>query len=166
VLNLHLPGEQTSLFLTSLPETSTQESVRVAAVNSLPFLEPSAIRNVVHVAKTRFVWCQLHVRFISAARADMIRVIFQMCICQLYLSDIRRARSGSLGERTRDRRRTRWRTLGQVEEGCRTQARCRRRGRRGGVSLQRTIDLRSLNSCISRLIMTCAMEMSRRSRLM
>ncbi|KAH7102385.1 pre-mRNA-splicing factor SLT11 [Auriculariales sp. MPI-PUGE-AT-0066] len=57
-----------SLFLTSLPDNATQESVRVVAVNSLPFLEPSAIRNVVHVAKTRCAFVNFTSR-ISAERA-------------------------------------------------------------------------------------------------
>ncbi|EIN07223.1 hypothetical protein PUNSTDRAFT_89383 [Punctularia strigosozonata HHB-11173 SS5] len=43
----------TSLFLTGLPATATEETVRTRVVKSLPSLNPSYIKSVVHVAKSR-----------------------------------------------------------------------------------------------------------------
>nr|VWP00799.1 BcRAC, Rac-like GTPase [Ganoderma boninense] len=43
----------TSLFLTSLPATSTEESVRTRVLKSLPAVQPSQLKSIVHVAKTR-----------------------------------------------------------------------------------------------------------------
>jgi len=42
-----------SIFLSSLPSTSTEQSVRTRVVQTLPSLEPSHIKSIVHVAKSR-----------------------------------------------------------------------------------------------------------------
>jgi len=50
------PPEDTSvmsLFLSSLPADATEASIRTQVVQSLPMLEPSRIKSVVHVAKSR-----------------------------------------------------------------------------------------------------------------
>jgi pre-mRNA-splicing factor RBM22/SLT11 len=43
----------TSLFLSSLPETATEASVRTTIVQTIPTIDPQKIRSVVHVAKSR-----------------------------------------------------------------------------------------------------------------
>jgi pre-mRNA-splicing factor RBM22/SLT11 len=43
----------TSLFLTGLPTTVTQESIRTQALQSIPSIPPTALKSVVHVEKTR-----------------------------------------------------------------------------------------------------------------
>ncbi|PVG04009.1 hypothetical protein CPB86DRAFT_869351 [Serendipita vermifera] len=42
-----------SLFLTPLPPTATEDSIRAKVVQALPFLSPSDIRSIVHVSKTK-----------------------------------------------------------------------------------------------------------------
>jgi len=44
---------QTSLFLSSLPESVNEQSLRTAVVSSLPSIPPSSVKSVVHVAKSR-----------------------------------------------------------------------------------------------------------------
>lgn len=46
---------QTSLFLSSLPATSTELSIRTQVLQSLPSVQPTQLKSVVHVAKTRSV---------------------------------------------------------------------------------------------------------------
>ena len=43
----------TSLFISQLPEKSTEASVRTAIITSIPSLDPQKLKSVVHVAKTR-----------------------------------------------------------------------------------------------------------------
>ncbi|KAF5330853.1 hypothetical protein D9619_005614 [Psilocybe cf. subviscida] len=43
----------TSLFLSSLPATSTELSIRTHVIQSLPSVQPMQLKSVVHVAKTR-----------------------------------------------------------------------------------------------------------------
>jgi len=43
----------TSLFLSALPATSSETSIRTTVVQALPKLDPSKIKSVVHVAKTK-----------------------------------------------------------------------------------------------------------------
>ncbi|EAU88791.1 pre-mRNA-splicing factor SLT11 [Coprinopsis cinerea okayama7 len=43
----------TSLFISSLPATATEDTVRTAVVQSVPSLDPQKIRSIVHVAKSR-----------------------------------------------------------------------------------------------------------------
>ncbi|KAI0320745.1 hypothetical protein OF83DRAFT_1052519 [Amylostereum chailletii] len=43
----------TSLFLSSLPTSATETSIRTRVIQSLPGIPPSQIRSIVHVAKTR-----------------------------------------------------------------------------------------------------------------
>jgi pre-mRNA-splicing factor RBM22/SLT11 len=49
------PDDQTimSLFLTSLPASATEESVRTRVLKSLPGIQPDQLRSVVHVTKSR-----------------------------------------------------------------------------------------------------------------
>lgn len=44
---------QTSLFLSQLSPSSTEESVRTRVLKSLPAVQPSQLKSVVHVAKSR-----------------------------------------------------------------------------------------------------------------
>lgn len=46
---------QTSLFLSSLSPSSTEQSIRTRVLKSLPSVQPSQLKSVVHVAKTRYV---------------------------------------------------------------------------------------------------------------
>jgi pre-mRNA-splicing factor RBM22/SLT11 len=46
---------QVSLFLTSLPASATEESVRTTVLTSLPSVQPTQLRSVVHVAKSKLV---------------------------------------------------------------------------------------------------------------
>jgi pre-mRNA-splicing factor RBM22/SLT11 len=45
-----------SLFLTSLPAEATEETVRTTVLQSLPAVDPSSLRSVVHVAKSKYVF--------------------------------------------------------------------------------------------------------------
>jgi pre-mRNA-splicing factor RBM22/SLT11 len=45
---------QTSLFLSSLPSSSTEQSIRTRVLQSLPAIEPTNLKSIVHVAKTKF----------------------------------------------------------------------------------------------------------------
>jgi pre-mRNA-splicing factor RBM22/SLT11 len=46
---------QMSLFLSSLPASATEDTVRTRVVKSLPSVDPTSLRSVVHVAKSRCV---------------------------------------------------------------------------------------------------------------
>ncbi|CCM04585.1 uncharacterized protein FIBRA_06766 [Fibroporia radiculosa] len=54
-MGLQPPEDQSvmSLFLTSLPTTATEQSIRTRVAQSLPAVQPSQIKSVVHVAKSR-----------------------------------------------------------------------------------------------------------------
>ncbi|KAI0362372.1 pre-mRNA-splicing factor SLT11 [Trametes cingulata] len=54
-MGLQPPEDQsiTSLFLSSLPATSTEESIRTRVLKSLPAVQPSQLKSVVYVAKSR-----------------------------------------------------------------------------------------------------------------
>jgi len=56
----------TSLFLTSLPESATEQSIRTALVSSLPSVPPAQYKSVVHVAKNRCAF----VNFTDRASAE------------------------------------------------------------------------------------------------
>lgn len=44
-----------SLFLSSLPASATEDTVRTRVIKSLPGVEPTSLRSIVHVAKSRCV---------------------------------------------------------------------------------------------------------------
>jgi pre-mRNA-splicing factor RBM22/SLT11 len=44
---------QMSLYLSSLPATATEETVRTRVIKSLPGVDPTSLRSIVHVAKSR-----------------------------------------------------------------------------------------------------------------
>src|SRR5882762_2956061 len=46
---------QMSLFLSSLPASATEDSIRTRVVKSLSMIQPSSIRSIVHVEKSRWV---------------------------------------------------------------------------------------------------------------
>jgi pre-mRNA-splicing factor RBM22/SLT11 len=46
---------QTSLFLSSLSPKSTEQSIRTRVIQSLPSVDPTQLKSIVHVAKTRLV---------------------------------------------------------------------------------------------------------------
>ncbi len=46
---------QTSLFLSSLSPKSTEQSIRTRIIQSLPSVDPTQLKSIVHVAKTRSV---------------------------------------------------------------------------------------------------------------
>ncbi|KAG8738721.1 Pre-mRNA-splicing factor slt11 [Ceratobasidium sp. 414] len=52
---LQPPEDQaiTSLFITSLPATATEASVRTSLLSTIPFIPPAAVKSVVHVEKSR-----------------------------------------------------------------------------------------------------------------
>jgi len=58
----------TSLFLTLLPPSTTETSLRTAVVQSLPQIDPENIRSIVHVAKSRCAFVNFKDRM-SAERA-------------------------------------------------------------------------------------------------
>jgi pre-mRNA-splicing factor RBM22/SLT11 len=45
--------DQLSLFLSSLPATATEETIRTRVIKSLPGVDPASLRSIVHVAKSR-----------------------------------------------------------------------------------------------------------------
>ncbi|KAH8833702.1 hypothetical protein DL96DRAFT_1578082 [Flagelloscypha sp. PMI_526] len=59
----------TSLFLTSLPADATEESVRTRAVQSLSSIQPTDIRSVVHIAKTRCAFVNFVDRTVAESAA-------------------------------------------------------------------------------------------------
>lgn len=44
-----------SLFLSSLPPSATEDTVRTRVITSLPGVDPTSLRSIVHVAKSRCV---------------------------------------------------------------------------------------------------------------
>ncbi|KAF7363542.1 Pre-mRNA-splicing factor SLT11 [Mycena sanguinolenta] len=52
----------TSIFLSSLPATSTELSVRTAVLQSLPSVEPAQLKSVVHVEKSRCAFVNFKLR--------------------------------------------------------------------------------------------------------
>ncbi|KZT40836.1 hypothetical protein SISSUDRAFT_1059890 [Sistotremastrum suecicum HHB10207 ss-3] len=58
----------TSLFITLLPASTTEQSLRTTVVQSIPSIDPAAIRSIVHVAKTRCAFVNFVDRM-SAERA-------------------------------------------------------------------------------------------------
>lgn len=52
---IHSASIQTSLFLSSLPPSSTEQSIRTRVLQSLPAIQPTNLKSIVHVAKTKFV---------------------------------------------------------------------------------------------------------------
>jgi pre-mRNA-splicing factor RBM22/SLT11 len=68
---------QTSIFLSSLPVNSTELSVRTSVLQSLPSVESSELKSIVHVAKSRYVYfCFARSKFAHCP-------LSQLCICQL-----------------------------------------------------------------------------------
>lgn len=57
-----------SLFLSSLPVSATEDTVRTRVIKSLPGVEPTSLRSVVHVAKSRCAFVNFKDR-VSAERA-------------------------------------------------------------------------------------------------
>jgi pre-mRNA-splicing factor RBM22/SLT11 len=47
------PYNQMSLFLSSLPASATEETIRTRVIKSLPASSPTSLRSIVHVAKSR-----------------------------------------------------------------------------------------------------------------
>jgi pre-mRNA-splicing factor RBM22/SLT11 len=45
--------DQMSLFLSSLPASATEDTIRTRVVKSLPGVEQASLRSIVHVAKSR-----------------------------------------------------------------------------------------------------------------
>jgi pre-mRNA-splicing factor RBM22/SLT11 len=45
--------DQMSLFLSSLPASATEETVRTCVIKSLPGVNQASLRSIVHVAKSR-----------------------------------------------------------------------------------------------------------------
>jgi hypothetical protein len=43
------------LFLSSLPASATEDTVRTRVIKSLPGVDPTSLRSIVHVAKSRYV---------------------------------------------------------------------------------------------------------------
>jgi len=57
-----------SLFLSSLPASATEDTVRTRVIKSLPGVDPTSLRSIVHVAKSRCAFVNFKDR-ISAERA-------------------------------------------------------------------------------------------------
>jgi len=64
------PEDETvmSLFLSSLPASATEETVRTRVIKSLPGVEQTSLRSIVHVAKSRCAFVNFKDR-LSAERA-------------------------------------------------------------------------------------------------
>ncbi|KAJ7741530.1 hypothetical protein DFH07DRAFT_925993 [Mycena maculata] len=60
----------TSIFLSSLPATSTELSVRTSVLQSLPSVEPTQLKSVVHVAKSRCAFVNFKQRSIAETAAQ------------------------------------------------------------------------------------------------
>lgn len=48
-----LTYDQMSLFLSSLPASATEDTIRTCVIKSLPGVEATSLRSIVHVAKSR-----------------------------------------------------------------------------------------------------------------
>ncbi|KAI0043991.1 pre-mRNA-splicing factor SLT11 [Auriscalpium vulgare] len=59
-----------SLFLLSLPESATELSIRTRVLQSLPGVDPAALRSVVHVAKTRCAFVNFRDRAAAESAAQ------------------------------------------------------------------------------------------------
>jgi len=67
------PPEDTSimsLFLTLLPASATEQSIRTRVVHSLPALDPSQIKSIVHVAKSKCAFVNFTDRFAAETAAQ------------------------------------------------------------------------------------------------
>jgi len=67
------PPEDTSiisLFLTSLPASATEQSIRTRVVQSLPALSPSQVKSVIHVAKSKCAFVNFTGRSSAEAAAQ------------------------------------------------------------------------------------------------
>ncbi|KDR73524.1 hypothetical protein GALMADRAFT_251241 [Galerina marginata CBS 339.88] len=60
----------TSLFLTSLPATSTELSIRTHVLRSLPSIQPTQLKSVVHVEKTRCAFVNFRERAVAETAAQ------------------------------------------------------------------------------------------------
>ncbi|PPQ63075.1 hypothetical protein CVT24_005930 [Panaeolus cyanescens] len=60
----------TSLFLTALPTTSTELSIRTCVLKSLPSIQASDLKSVVHVAKTRCAFINFKERSVAEQAAQ------------------------------------------------------------------------------------------------
>jgi pre-mRNA-splicing factor RBM22/SLT11 len=54
-ISIHQTFIQTSLFLSLLSSSSTEQSIRTRVLQSLPAIQPTNLKSIVHVAKTKFV---------------------------------------------------------------------------------------------------------------
>lgn len=70
---LQPPEDQTitSLFLTSLPTTATEQSLRTQLLTSIPSVPPAALKSVVHVAKSRCAFVNFKDRSIAERAAEI-----------------------------------------------------------------------------------------------
>ncbi|KAJ7063402.1 hypothetical protein C8F01DRAFT_1132880 [Mycena amicta] len=59
----------TSLFLPSVPASSTEQSIRTFVLRSLPSVDPSELKSIVHVAKTKCAFVNFKQRSIAEAAA-------------------------------------------------------------------------------------------------
>jgi len=60
----------TSLFLSSLPATSTESTIRAAVIRSLPSVNPTQLKSVVHVDKTRCAFVNFQDRASAETAAE------------------------------------------------------------------------------------------------
>ncbi|KAF8201527.1 hypothetical protein BJ912DRAFT_945592 [Pholiota molesta] len=60
----------TSLFLSSLPSTSTELSIRTQVLKSLPSIQPTQLKSVVHVEKTRCAFINFKERAVAETAAQ------------------------------------------------------------------------------------------------
>jgi pre-mRNA-splicing factor RBM22/SLT11 len=66
----HLVLFQTSLFLSSLPATSSESTIRAAVIRSLPSVNPTQLKSVVHVDKTRCAFANFQDRASAETAAE------------------------------------------------------------------------------------------------
>ncbi|KAF9526970.1 pre-mRNA-splicing factor SLT11 [Crepidotus variabilis] len=60
----------TSLFLSSLPSTSTELTIRTHVLNSLPSVQPTQLKSVVHVEKTKCAFINFRERSVAETAAQ------------------------------------------------------------------------------------------------
>ena len=85
---------QMSLFLSSLPTSATEDTVRTRVIKSIPGVDPTSLRSIVHVAKSRCVPDPPHLSELHLTVANS-----QMRICKFQRPHLSGTSSGSMGQR-------------------------------------------------------------------
>ena len=100
-----------SLFLSSLPASATEDTVRTRVIKSIPGVDPTSLRSIVHVAKSRCVPDPPHLSELHLTVTNS-----QMRICKFQRPHLSGTSSGSMGQWARHGWRASRGTLGTEQK--------------------------------------------------